>query len=97
MPLWRSWTNQAYPNLIYCNRLPGVGILPRGSSRKSFLGNCARPLERCARHENPEEHRSWRAPAGLPLPHFPLNEAANAHAAVAKGAVGKVLITRDGR
>jgi NADPH2:quinone reductase len=31
--------------------------------------------------------------AGLPLHHFPLEEAAAAHAAAENGAVGKVLIT----
>ena len=30
--------------------------------------------------------------AGLPLMHFPLDQAAQAHAAVEDGAVGKVLI-----
>ena len=30
--------------------------------------------------------------AGLPLHHFPLEQAADAHAAVEDGAVGKVLV-----
>ena len=51
-PAPRSWTEQAYPNLIHYNRLPRAGTSPPGSSRSSSPRKCARASDRCGREED---------------------------------------------
>ncbi len=44
----RSWTERAYPKLIYYNRWTGAGTLPPGSSRDSSPTSCGPRSRRCA-------------------------------------------------
>ena len=75
----RSWTERAYPNLIYYNQVDKGGHSPPGSSRSSSPRNCAPPSHCARRAQRDGGHAHRGASAHTPAPRKPKPGPGTAH------------------